>query len=275
MAVRPNIVRSRPGKSRHAVGKNMPSDGEKDTFADIVLNISSNALLLLKINTLCDMESTRFLMALCASLCIILPAEARPDQETSTEKKAEMRAGKMKETLDLSEKQYNKLFKLFKKTEKSLLKARQQNTVPPGGPGMMMPPGGRPMPEGGFNGGPGMPQGQWMPPRGNNEDMAGDTKDLKEGGNIRPETGYMEKGPGMRPAPEAGKFPGMPAASGKEMSVIRKENAKIRKILTEEQFAKWEEASKKAEMEGRHQRHGQHHGPEKDAQEQARPSESE
>ena len=80
--------RSRPGKSRHAVGKNMPSDGEKDTFADIVLNISSNALLLLKINTLlCDMESTRFLMALCASLCIILPAEAQPDQETSTEKK--------------------------------------------------------------------------------------------------------------------------------------------------------------------------------------------
>ena len=188
------------------------------------------------------MESTRFLMALCASLCIILPAEAQPDQETSTEKKAEMRAGKMKETLDLSEKQYNKLFKLFKKTEKSLLKARQQNTVPPGGPGMMMPQGGRPMPE---------------------------------GGNIRPETGYIEKGPGMRPAPEAGKFPGMPAASGKEISVIRKENAKIRKILTEEQFAKWEEASKKAEMEGRHQRHGQHHGPEKDAQEQARPSESE
>ena len=80
--------RSRTGKHRHAVGKNMPSDGEKDTFADIVLNISSNTLLLLKINTLCDMESTRFLMALCASLCIILPAEAQPDQETSTEKKA-------------------------------------------------------------------------------------------------------------------------------------------------------------------------------------------
>ena len=89
---RPNIRRSRPGKRRHAVGKNMASDGEKDTFADIVLNISSNTLLLLKINTLCDMESTRFLMALCASLCIILPAEAQPDQETSTEKKRKWRA---------------------------------------------------------------------------------------------------------------------------------------------------------------------------------------
>lgn len=99
-------------------------------------------------------------MALCASLCITVSAEAQPPEQVSAIKKAEMRADRMQKELNLDTKQYKKLYKVFKKTEKAIEQAAMQNMRPPaGGPGMM-PPGM-------------MPPGNGMPPQGRPGDRQG------------------------------------------------------------------------------------------------------
>ena len=136
------------------------------------------------------MRKIHLLLMLCLPLCTVMPAKAQPKGMLPAEK-AEIKAGEMKESLDLTEKQYKKLCRLFRKTEKALLKARSAAGAPAmGGPGGMMPPGMRPGNDGNFRGGPGMPE----------------------------------------------------QPSEKEMKIISKETGKIKKILSEEQFIKWQES---------------------------------
>ncbi len=127
-------------------------------------------------------------MALCASLCITVSAGAQPPEPVSAVKKAEMRAERMQKELNLDTKQYKKLYKVFKKTEKAIEQAAMQNMRPPvGGPGMM-------------------PPGHGMPPQGR---------------------------PGDRQGP-----PDM--ISEEEIIAREKETEKVKKILTPEQFFKWQ-----------------------------------
>ena len=72
------------------------------------------------------MRKIHFLIMLCLPLCLSIQAKAEPEGMLPAEK-AEMKAGKMKEALDLNENQYKKLCRLFKKTEKSR-KSSQRNS---------------------------------------------------------------------------------------------------------------------------------------------------
>lgn len=173
------------------------------------------------------MRKIHYLIMLCLPLCLSIQAKAEPEGMLPAEK-AEMKAGKMKEALDLNENQYKKLCRLFKKTEKAMLKARSAERMPAmAGPGGMMPPGMPPGHGGGFRGAP----GHGMPPR---EGMMPPEAPKKESGDDR------EEGPGTA---EEIKGPGMPGKpSEKEMKIIRKETGKIKKILSEEQFIKWRES---------------------------------
>lgn len=175
------------------------------------------------------MRKIHFLIMLCLPLCLSIQAKAEPEGMLPAEK-AEMKAGKMKEALDLSENQYKKLCRLFKKTGKAMLKARSAERMPAmAGPGGMMPPGMPPGHGGGFRGAPGhgMPPREGMMPPEAPKKEGGDEPDREEG----PGTAEERKGPGM---------PGKP--SEKEMKIIRKETGKIKKILSEEQFIKWRES---------------------------------
>lgn len=181
------------------------------------------------------MRKIHLLLMLCLPLCTVMPAKAQPKGMLPAEK-AEIKAGEMKESLDLTDKQYKKLCRLFRKTEKALLKARSTAWAPVmGGPGGMMPPGMRPGNDGNFRGGPGMPPGHGMPPR---EGMMPPEAPQKEGGDeVKPDSG---ENPGTA---EGRKGPGMPEQpSEKEMKIISKETGKIKKILSEEQFIKWRES---------------------------------
>ena len=168
-------------------------------------------------------------MALCASLCITVSAGAQPPEPVSAVKKAEMRAERMQKELNLDTKQYKKLFKVFKKTEKAIEQAAMQNMRPPvGGPGMM-PPGM--MPGNGFGGGPGMmPPGHGMPPQGGPGNRQGppDMKAAKP--ENMPEAGKED--PDMLRLPEM--------ISEEEIIAREKETEKVKKILTPEQFCKWQ-----------------------------------
>ena len=87
------------------------------------------------------MRKIHYLIMLCLPLCLSIQAKAEPEGMLPAEK-AEMKAGKKKEALDLNENQYKKLCRLFKKTEKAMLKARSAERMPAmAGPGGMMPPG--------------------------------------------------------------------------------------------------------------------------------------
>ena len=172
-------------------------------------------------------------MVICASVCITISAGAQPPEPVSAEKKAEMRADMMRKELNLDTKQHKKLYKVFKKTEKAIEQAAMQDMRPPmGGPGMM-PPGM--MPGNGFSGGPGMmPSGNGMPPQGRPGDRQGppDMKDFNPGNN---EKAMPEPG---KDKPDAFQFPDM--ISEKEIAAREKEAEKVKKILTPEQFSKWQ-----------------------------------
>ena len=173
-------------------------------------------------------------MVLCASLCITVSAEAQPPEQVSAIKKAEMRADRMQKELNLDTKQYKKLYKVFKKTEKAIEQAAMQNMRPPaGGPGMM-PPGM--MPGNGFGGGPGMmPPGNGMPPQGRPGDRQGPPDMKAEKPEGMPEPG--KEGPDMIRLPDM--------ISEEEITAREKEAEKVKKILTPEQFCKWQKIESK------------------------------
>lgn len=147
-----------------------------------------------------------------------------PQKMTSPAERAERKAEMMQKEVGLTDKQYKKVYKLFKKDyqyRQDLMEERMGGMPPMGerpegmggpggGPGMGGPRGGM----GGPGGGPGMgggPRGGGMPPQG---EMSG------------------------RPRPEG--FPGM-GPGGAEVSdeYIEKQDRKLRKILTEEQYGQW------------------------------------
>ena len=112
--------------------------------------------------------------------------------------------------------------------KKAIEQAAMQDMRPPmGGPGMM--------PGNGFSGGPGMmPPGNGMPPQGRPGDRQGppDMKDFNPGNN---EKAMPEPG---KDKPDAFQFPDM--ISEKEIAAREKEAEKVKKILTPEQFSKWQ-----------------------------------
>ncbi len=168
------------------------------------------------------MRTLNYLMALCASLCITVSAEAQPPEQVSAIKKAEMRADRMQKELNLDTKQYKKLYKVFKKTEKAIEQAAMQNMRPPmGGPGMM-PPGM-------------MPPGNGMPPQGRPGDRQGPPDMKAEKPENMPVPG--KEGPDMLRLPDM--------ISEEEISAREKEAEKVKKILTPEQFCKWQKIESK------------------------------
>lgn len=125
------------------------------------------------------------------------------------EKAAQRRTDEMDKALNLTEKQYKKIYKLFLKEEKEKVEAMMQRH--PGGMNGQPPMGGRhPM------GGGRPPMGGGMPP---------------QGGGFPGMGGFPE---GMSPEER------MKEHAEKMQKEQEKREKKIRKILTEEQYATWQ-----------------------------------
>lgn len=125
------------------------------------------------------------------------------------EKAAQRRTDEMDKALNLTEKQYKKIYKLFLKEEKEKVEAMMQRH--PGGMNGQPPMGGRhPM------GGGRPPMGGGMPP---------------QGGGFPGMGGFPE---GMSPEER------MKEHAEKMQKEQEKREKKIRKILTEEQYAIWQ-----------------------------------
>ena len=118
------------------------------------------------------------------------------------EKAAQRRTDEMDKVLNLTEKQYKKIYKLFLKEEKEKVEAMMQRH--PGGMNGQPPMGGRP------------PMGGGMPP---------------QGGGFPGMGGFPE---GMSPEER------MKEHAEKMQKEQEKREKKIRKILTEEQYAIWQ-----------------------------------
>lgn len=118
------------------------------------------------------------------------------------EKAAQRRTDEMDKALNLTEKQYKKIYKLFLKEEKEKVEAMMQRH--PGGMNGQRPMGGRP------------PMGGGMPP---------------QGGGFPGMGGFPE---GMSPEER------MKEHAEKMQKEQEKREKKIRKILTEEQYATWQ-----------------------------------
>lgn len=118
------------------------------------------------------------------------------------EKAAQRRTDEMDKALNLTEKQYKKIYKLFLKEEKEKVEAMMQRH--PGGMDGQPPMGGRP------------PMGGGMPPQGGGFPGMGE---FPEG--MSPEERMKEHAEKMQKEQE-------------------KREKKIRKILTEEQYATWQ-----------------------------------
>ena len=134
--------------------------------------------------------------------------EVQKKEVPNPEKAAQRRTDEMDKALNLTEKQYKKIYKLFLKEEKEKVEAMMQRH--PGGMDGQHPMGGRP------------PMGGGRPPMG---------------GGMPPQGGGF---PGMGGAPE-GMNPEelMKEHAEKMQKEQEKREKKIRKILTEEQYATW------------------------------------
>ncbi len=159
-----------------------------------------------------------FILAAISGIVLSFTASAQPKEfkRPSPEAIAEQKARKMDKDLDLTEKQYKKVYRLFLNIEK------ERSSNPYG-----MPPGGGMPPMGG-----GMPGG--MPPGGGM--MGGGMS----GG--MPPGGMMGGGmPGGAPPQnfEGGQFPGRPPM-GPDKSEEERIEKRLRKILTEQQFDRWD-----------------------------------
>lgn len=125
------------------------------------------------------------------------------------EKAAQRRTDEMDKALNLTEKQYKKIYKLFLKEEKEKVEAMMQRH--PGGMNGLPPMAGRPPMGGGRP-----PMGGGMPP---------------QGGGFPGMGGFPE---GMSPEER------MKEHAEKMQKEQEKREKKIRKILTEEQYATWQ-----------------------------------
>ena len=125
------------------------------------------------------------------------------------EKAAQRRTDEMDKALNLTEKQYKKIYKLFLKEEKEKVEAMMQ--CHPGGMNGLPPMAGRPPMGGGRP-----PMGGGMPP---------------QGGGFPGMGGFPE---GMSPEER------MKEHAEKMQKEQEKREKKIRKILTEEQYATWQ-----------------------------------
>lgn len=147
-----------------------------------------------------------------------------PPKRMTPEEFAKKEADQMKSEVNLTDKQYKKVYNLIKKDRQyrqSQMEEKFGNGMPPmgGGPGGMGGPGmGGP---GGFSGGMGGPGGG---------SMGGGMM-----GGGRPPQGEM----GQRPRPEGG-HPGMgPDEEIVTEEYLEKQEQKLKKILTAEQYSKW------------------------------------
>lgn len=138
------------------------------------------------------------------------PQEAVQKKEVpNPEKAAQRRTDEMDKMLDLTEKQYKKIYKLFLKEEKEKVEALMERH--PEGMNGQPPMGGRP-PRGGGR----PPMGGGMPPRGGDfPRMEGDRNDMT------PEERMKARGEEIQKEQE-------------------KREKKIRKILTDEQYEIWQ-----------------------------------
>ena len=151
--------------------------------------------------------------AVCLSLCQLVAQEAgrdeRPDslqgperrmvEPPDPEKEAKAQTDRLKEALQLTDKQYKKIYKLNLKEQKERLEARS------GRPG-----NGRPMPPDGMR-----------PPGGN-------------GGNFPPQMGEGDFPPRMGMPPSD-----LEERAEKQRKQAEKRDKKMKKILTDEQYARW------------------------------------
>lgn len=128
--------------------------------------------------------------------------EVQKKEVPNPEKAAQRRTDEMDKALNLTEKQYKKIYKLFLKEEKEKVEAMMQRH--PGGMNGQPPMGGRP------------PMGGGMPP---------------QGGGFPGMGGFPE---GMSPEER------MKEHTEKMQKEQEKREKKIRKILTEEQYAIWQ-----------------------------------
>jgi len=139
-----------------------------------------------------------------------------PPQMKSPEELARAKSDMMKSEVGLSEKQYKKVYKLFKKD----FEYRQNQAKNAFGGGM--PPMG---------GGPGMGgPGGGMPPMG--------------GSGMGNPGGGMPGGQGMGDAPQGPRPEGMPDGKRPDVDIvsdeyIEKQEQKLKKILNAEQFSQW------------------------------------
>lgn len=165
--------------------------------------------------------STLWLLTACLT-CGFAPVQAQeqqPDPEQkqlpreipSPEKNAQRMTDRMKEELQLTDKQYKKIYKLNLKEQKKMFEAREEG-------------------------------GMQRPPMGERPDR-GDARPFGDGG--------MGPGPNMaggRPPMGGPGGPGAPRMTRDSAEELRKAAAskekKIKKILTEEQYAKWQEMNK-------------------------------
>lgn len=177
------------------------------------------------------------------------PPHGRPEmlRHVSPEKKAEAKADRMQKAVDLTDRQYRKVYRLFLKTEQAKSENMPHMRPPMGGPGGMRPPMGGP--EGmrpPMGGGPGMGHGP-----GGHPDM------MAQHGS----TGMRED----RPSPDgknALQLHELP--SEEQIEAMQKEDRKLRKILSEAQYEKWQRISAekpgkpgKAERAGKPERPGE------------------
>jgi len=137
------------------------------------------------------------------------PGERGPRREMKPKEIAEMRTNMLESELSLTEKQRKKVYKLYLKEAKAMQSQSSSSTSRPMGP----PPGGGPG---------GMGHDGMMPP---------------------PSGGDFGDGPGMgRGMPGHGKPGGMPEESDED---IAKREAKMKKILSTEQYDQWIALEKK------------------------------
>lgn len=172
------------------------------------------------IKIVCKMKKMTWIACGLVLLCAPMGANATTRFDTpqekvqkkevpNPEKAAQRRTDEMDKMLDLTEKQYKKIYKLFLKEEKEKVEALMEHQ--PGGMNGQPPMGGRP-PRG--EGRP--PMGGGMPPQGGGfPGMGGDTDDMTPEERMKAHVEEMQK-------------------------EQEKREKKIRKILTDEQYEIWQ-----------------------------------
>lgn len=163
-----------------------------------------------------------------------------PPKQRTPEEIAEKEATRMKSEINLTDKQYKKVYKLIKKDQKyrqSQAEKQFAGGMPPqgggmGGPGMGSGPGG--MGGGMMGGGPGGMGGGMMGGGPGGMGGMGGPGGGSMGGS-RPPQGDMGQGP----RPEGGQMGMGPREDFVTEEYLEKQERKLKKILTAEQYSKW------------------------------------